>query len=246
MSVHSAAIGRLAAEDSRLRAAHGTLTSLAPGRAEVTRLAEMGECWLTDRVHPAAGEVFADAAIEVAQAQARNFPENLFWDFDLPARSIFELAIGGDAAALPETRRVLVMLQERFGVLSPIRFRYVHDFIYGFDWARWVRRSAVQRQSVGPFDRCFLGYTLQRGSELLELIAADDAKYPKIGAGARRNPFGFSREPADEARLLRDLAERELIPVRAWDAFSRPIWDRPFSRLREERAEALGLAGAAS
>ena len=58
----------------------------------------------------------------------------------------------------------------------------------------------------------------RRGDELLELIELDDGKYPTLDGDEPRNPFPFSREPADELRLHRELARRDLIPVPTWSS----------------------------
>jgi hypothetical protein len=122
-----------------------------------------------------------------------------------------------------------------------LAFRYVHDFTYGFDWAKWVMHEPAERRGVGPFDPTFLAYLRSRGEELVTLIELDDEKYPKLPDGRSRNPFGFSREPAHEALLFTDLAARGLLPIRAWDVESEPVAERPFADLRFDRARQLGV-----
>ena len=128
-----------------------------------------------------------------------------------------------------------------YGMRSPVRFQYVHDFTYGYDWAKWVRRSPRDRSHVGPFELDFLRYSRRRGHELLALIARDDAEYPSLPDDRPRNVFRFSRDPDEEILLLRDLASRDLLPVEAYRTDASPRWDRPFAELRDERALALGL-----
>ncbi len=169
---------------------------------------------------------------EITRSMADNFPENIFWDLEVIADALR----GGVPADL------LARVQPLYGQNGEIRFRYIHDFIYGFDWAKWVRRAPTERATHGPFSEAFLAYSFRRGHELLALIADNDSKYGQLQDARARNPFGFSREPDDEALLFRDLAERDLLPVRAWDTSARPVWDRPFAELRTERAGALGLA----
>ena len=68
------------------------------------------------------------------------------------------------------------------------------------------------RAEHGPFSSTFLSYTKQRGEELVELIARNDAKYHRLADDAvARNPFGFSREPEDAAsrRRARKKQRRE-------------------------------------
>lgn len=216
-------------------AASGRTRSLAPGRARATPLITLFDR-LAPKAHPVA---FGRALHRLAAAQLEAFPDNLFWDLDALAAA---LARRADPGAMAATSATVAALQDLFGQATPIHFRYVHDFLYGFDWARWVAREPEARQHVGPFDDDFLSYTWRRGHELLLLIANDDEKYPKLPDGRPRNPFVFSREPEDEARLLEDLAARDAIPVRAWETDPPLVWDRPYRAIREERAQALAVA----
>jgi hypothetical protein len=129
-----------------------------------------------------------------------------------------------------------------YGQQSPIRFRYVHDFMYGFDWARWVRRDPEAREGVEPFGLEFLRQTEGRGRDIGTLIEADDELYPRLEDGVSRNPFPFSREPQDELALYRLLAERGCVPVQAWCLDARPDAGRDFDVLREEAARSLSLS----
>jgi len=128
-----------------------------------------------------------------------------------------------------------------YGQQSAIRFRYVHDFMYGFDWARWVRRDPDARKGVEPFGIEFLRQTESRGRNILELIDADDDWYPRLIDGVSRNPFPFSREPEDELPLYQLLAERACVPVEAWLLDAQPDASRDFDALREGAAASLGL-----
>ena len=229
----------LAALDARID--RGPRLTLAADRLRPTSLVELS-ARLGERAVDAAA---LDAALlTVAAAQLKAFPKNLFWDLDALVASLTAQAM---SHATPSAR--LAVLAQRvadlmtlFGSSTEIHFRYVHDFIYGFDWAKWVARAPAKRRSIGPFDESFLIYSERRARELLELIAKDDAKYRRLAPDEARNPFSFSREPDDEVCLYRDLAERELLPLCAWQLDPSPRWDRPFAALRRERAEALGLA----
>lgn len=184
----------------------------------------------------------------VATAQLDSFPETIFWDFDALGAHLAELAIRSDAPRLDLARvsSTIAALQHLFGHRTPIHFRYVHDFMFGYDWAKWVARDPDARGSIGPFDERFLGYMWRRGHELLLLIANDDEKYPKLSSGRPRNPFGFSREPNDERKLFETLAKADEIPVRAWEPSPQPTWNRPFQKLRDQCAESLGIRRAQS
>lgn len=185
---------------------------------------------------------FETALARVAESQIEHFPGNIFWDFDAFAAHLATL----EDAELDETVRISVDLMARFGMRSPIRFRYVHDFMYGFDWARWVKRRPEERRHVPPFGLAFLRYSHERGGEMLALIREDDEKYPRLDEDVvARNPFAFLREPPDETRLLRHLAEEGAVPVRAWESDPRASWEDEYSERRVEAARALGLDSSA-
>lgn len=214
--------------------------SLAPGRASCRALAEVVALVTADA--PRWAGPLTEALREIEAAAAAAFPDNLFWDAELLAASLVRTGEAEGAPALAELARRIAGLQALYGHSTVIRFRYVHDFLYGYDWAKWIQRGPADRAAVGPFERPFVRHMEQRARELCQLIAEDDRTYPSLPEGQVRNPFPFSREPADEALLLRDLAGRGLIPVEAWDPRAAPRWDRPYADLRVERARALGLA----
>lgn len=216
----------------------GGLT-LDPARSTATPLTELVS-GLADSTDAAR---LAVAASAVAEAQLESFPENLFWDFDFYLTSIHSRALQASdyAGYLATVTRITVGLMRLYGQQSSIQFRYVHDFMYGYDWARWVRRDPKGRASVEPFGLEFLQQTESRGRDILTLIEADDDWYPKLAKGVVRNPFPFSREPDQELRLYRLLAERGWVPVEAWRADARPDARRDFDALREEAAQLLGL-----
>ncbi len=186
----------------------------------------------------------AAAACAVADAQLQAFPENLLWDFDYYLASIHSEALDAQdyEAHLRETTAITVDLMHLYGQRSKIRFRYVHDFIYGFDWARWVRRNPGPRSETAPFSLEFLQQSRTRGRDILRLIDSDDQIYPKLSGDRPRNPFPFSREPEQELALYRRLAEHDCIPVPAWRVDACPDASRDFDALRESAAEALGLS----
>jgi hypothetical protein len=234
----------LAKSDARLRETIGPLKSLSPEGRNATPLVEIGERWITRDVPSALGSAFASSLAAIVEAQSRGFPDNLFWDLDYPAAALFNAAIQAPELATERLARstdAVVALQGVFGMQSPVQFRYAHDFLYGFDWARWVARNEAQRATVGPFDTPFLESMLSRGREILEQIAVHDASYPSLPKGEPRNPFRFQRDPRSEEALHRDLAERGLVPVEAWRHDAAPRWDRPYRALREARASELGL-----
>ena len=179
---------------------------------------------------------------EIAEAQLEAFPENIFWDYDALAAALVD---AGEASAMARLGQKLCAVFRLYGGGTGIAFRYVHDFVYGFDWSRWVRRAQPEareaRAAQGPFSEPFIDYTLERGDELLELIAEDDERYPQLEAGTPRNPYSFSREPEEEAELFRALAVRSMIPVEAWRPRPKGRWDQDYRALRAELSKELGL-----
>jgi hypothetical protein len=208
--------------------------SLAPGRRH-SRSADEVAAQVAGGA-PAAAELTATLR-EIEAAAAAAFPGNIFWDTELLAAELLRAGPGEIAA---QGRRI-AGLQALYGHNTAIRFRYVHDFLYGYDWAKWIQREPEERAGVGPFAPAFIDHQERRARELEQLIAADDAVYPSLPEGQVRNPFPFSREPEAEALLLADLAAGGLLPVEAWDPAASPRWDRPYADLRVERAAALGL-----
>lgn len=203
---------------------------------DATRLEALGDA-LFAPMTPASRLALARGLSELADAIVAAFPENVFWDLDALAGSL----AGADPDTIDGAFHDLVALHRLFGRATSIRFRYVHDFLYGYDWAKWVRRDPEARADIGPYDPRFFAAMLQRGEELIALIAADDAKYHQLADDEPRNPFGFSREPEDELRLHRQLASEGAVPVEAWRLDGRARWDADPYRARERAAERLEL-----
>jgi hypothetical protein len=245
---------RLRATTRMIEAEVGPLATLDPTRELATSLVDVHARALA-RLDPGSAPLLArplaNGLCELALAQLDAFPGNLFWDLDLIAVAIVEQArpLAPMAAIQQISQQFARMaeLQRLYGRSTAINFAYVHDFVYGYDWAKWVAREpSVQTDVPEPFAPRFLAYMRTRAHELLELIAADDAKYPALDDDQARNPFPFSREPADEIRLHRELARRDLIPVPTWsgDAVSldwSARWQVPFQERRIEVARELGL-----
>ncbi|RYE92694.1 MAG: ferrochelatase [Myxococcales bacterium] len=220
----------------------GEAATLDPDRARASSPLELVEAVARSAAgapDPDRLRALAAGLAEVIGALAASFPDNIFWDLDHVAACLWHA--GGPAPTRSLARRV-ARLCEKFGLRSELRFRYAHDMIYGYDWARWVSREPAGRQAIGPFDPPFLDYLEQRREELLQLIASGDAKYHALASGAFRNPFGFGREPHEEARLHRELAREDLIPVKAWRLDGERRWRPPFTELRTQTARRLGLS----
>ncbi len=244
----SAALDALIALDRRLDALGVERRTLDPARERASSFERIGRALLprTSELADGTAAALADGLSALATAVLDHFPENLFWDLDWLAASFLSEAAREPPRAparLAESFAAAVELHALFGRVTAIRFRYVHDFAYGFDWAKWVRRDPPARGGVGPFDLAFLHAMRARGRELLALIEQDDATYPRLAGDGARNPFAFSREPEAEAALHRDLARRGLVPVRAWTFDDPPVWDLAFAEQRVARARAMGLTG---
>ncbi|MCF4968985.1 hypothetical protein [Nostoc sp. CMAA1605] len=180
----------------------------------------------------------------IVKSQLNNFPENVFWDFDFMVSSMLRQALSakGEAAVFLENfANKMVSLTDLFGINSEIRFRYVHDFIYGFEWAKWVQKDPINRANIEPFSLTFLDYLLAKHQELIQRIRRGKSQSYKICDNGFRNPFTFSREPEDEYRLLTHLAKAQLIPVAAWVWNAVPMWNKPFQEKREQLALELNI-----
>ncbi|MEM6790206.1 MAG: ferrochelatase [Myxococcota bacterium] len=241
-----AILQRLEAADDALDARGLVRDTLAPdGRRAATPLralvvrARLATAW-----SGAALQAFGEGLIALADAIAEHFPENIYWDLDFAAGNLCRRAVAtpDPAVFLAAQTATLVGLQRTYGRHSTIRFRYVHDFIYGFDWAKWVAKDPATRRSVAPFDPEYLAFSAQRGRELLQLIADDDRKYHQLEGAHHRNPFGFHRDPGSERRLLRQLARTDGLPVEAWHWDGGATWSRPFAEQRRATATALGIS----
>ncbi len=240
-SAHARALAHLAAQDRALEALVGLPGSLCPGKPRATTLEQLGASLLRPQWPDDVVEQAAQTLGEIALAQAQHFPETIFWDLDYLAACLLHTDAPRTACSLRKTGSLIVGLQAQFGRGSVLSFRYVHDFSYGYDWARWTAKNPKERAHIGPFDDIFLKYLVHRGHELAELIAQNDAKYHQIPQGQPRNPFAFSREPKHEHLLLQTLAARDLIPVAAWDIDAQPRWNQPFAELRKACAREMGI-----
>jgi hypothetical protein len=224
---------------ARLEPLLGARASLAPDRARAPTPCELAEQLTAGQGDEARLRAFTQGFCDIVEALAEDFPDNIFWDLDYPARCLWEAGAPHDMEAF--ARRVVVLCRG-FGARSALRFRYAHDFVFGYDWARWVMREPEQRAAIRPFDATFLDYLEGRRQELLALVASNDAKYSRLQGAEFRNPFGFSREPDEETRLHQALAREDLIPVKAWRLDGDPRWHLPFGDLRTEAALRLGLS----
>jgi len=237
----------LLSTDALIARSGASWASLKPRKKRALSLQELGEVVLRgvdpELLHEQQASAWAMALSHLARAIVRNFPENIFADLDRVAVALRDVVIAEGHVALEQTIDPLVEIHRLYGKTSRIRFQYVHDFLYGFDWARWVASCPAERATIGPFDRRFLQRSVERAEELEVLIENNDPTYPALAEGAFRNPYAFARDPKAEALLFRDLAKHDLLPV--CPIRQTAIWDKPFLQERLVRAEKLGLIASA-
>ncbi|WP_437958261.1 ferrochelatase [Sorangium sp. So ce119] len=226
-------------ELARLTSLLGARASVAPGRPCAPTPVALVEQIVDCSEDAERARAFVRALGEVICAVADNFPDNIFWDLDYLACCMWQ---AGSAPAIGDFSRRVVALCVGFGNKSKLRFRYAHDFLYGYDWARWVMRKPDERAGVGPFDLAFFDYLDGRQQALVELVASNDRKYSQLNGREFRNPFSFIREPREESQLHHLLAQVDLIPLKAWRLDGERRWDLPFTELRAKLAERLGLS----
>ncbi|MEA5503312.1 hypothetical protein VB735_09365 [Halotia wernerae UHCC 0503] len=220
-----------------------SLLSLNPKKTLITSFAELENLVAAQTTDMQLISHLQSTLEVILDAQLQNFPENIFWDFDFMVSSILRQALVANDGAdfLEYFGNKMVALTELFGIKKEIRFRYVHDFMYGFEWAKWVQKEPQNRAHIEPFSLFFLDYLLIKGQELVHRISLDQVSFYKLCDTGFRNPFSFSREPEDEYRLLTYLAEKQLIPVAAWNWNAHPIWNQPFEEIRQQLSLKLNI-----
>lgn len=220
------------------------ILSLNPYKKTITKFVEI-EALIRENITDS--ELISTLQVTLARivkSQIQNFPENIFWDFDFMVSSMINQALiaeDGAPAFLEAFAEKMVLLSELFGINSEVRFRYVHDFIYGFEWAKWVQKDPLNHSIIDPFSLIFIDYLLAKYQEILQRIHRGKYQSYKLCNDGFRNPFTFSRKPEDEYRLLKHLAQAEFIPVAAWDWNAIPIWNKSFQEIREQIALELNI-----
>ncbi|MBD2530449.1 hypothetical protein H6G97_13040 [Nostoc flagelliforme FACHB-838] len=220
------------------------LLSLSPQKTLITSFTELENLIVEQNTDFQIITAIQETLENIVRTQLQNFPENIFWDFDFLVSSMLRQALTADEGAIPFLKvfgEKMICLTKMFGNKTDIRFRYVHDFIYGFEWARWVQKEPQNRAHVEPFSLVFFDYLLAKGKELLQRINHGQVVSYKLCETGYRNPFTFSREPEDEYRLLTCLAEEQLIPVAVWNWNASPVWNKPFQEMRQQLALKLNI-----
>ncbi|MEH1842358.1 MAG: hypothetical protein V7L20_27420 [Nostoc sp.] len=220
------------------------LLSLSPKKILITSFAELENLISEQKTDIKLLIPLQETLESIVRTQLQNFPENIFWDFDFLVSSMLRQALVADEGAIAFLKyfgEKMVSLTEMFGNKTEMRFRYVHDFMYGFEWARWVQKEPQKRAHIEPFSLVFLDYLLVKGKELLQRINHGQIISYKLCDTGYRNPFTFSREPEDEYCLLTYLAQEELIPVAMWNWNASPVWNKPFQEMRQQLALKLNI-----
>ncbi|WP_427157708.1 hypothetical protein ACQFX9_19150 [Aliinostoc sp. HNIBRCY26] len=230
--------------DEILSQHHVNLLTLNPDKTKITSFVELEVLIRENTTDNRLIHNIQNTLEVIVKSQLKNFPENVFWDFDFMVSSMLRQALSAKSEAaifLEKFAKKMVLLTDLFGINSEIRFRYVHDFVYGFEWAKWVQKDPINRANTEPFSLTFLDYLLAKYQELIQRINRSKSPSYKICDNGFRNPFTFSREPEDEYRLLTHLAKAQLIPVAAWDWNAVPMWNKPFQEKREQLALELNI-----
>ncbi|NCN10043.1 MAG: hypothetical protein GW938_09390 [Leptospira sp.] len=179
-----------------------------------------------------------DFCHKLIEESVSNFRENIFWDFDFLIHSlVIEYKVSSIKQEFIENRKEKIKSIFRlFGSKSLIRFKYLHDFLYGYDWYKWQTQSQESSNELKPFGDSFLNYIESRGKELIELIERNDTNYPALENEESRNPFYFSRDKEEETLLWKSLAKDNLIPIPSWQRKIPISLSHNFSEIRNQRA----------
>lgn len=189
--------------------------------------------------------IVIEALSNIVKEEINHFPNNIFWDKDYFIcyflTEISQHSLLEQETFISDYLQRYVSLLELFGKTSTIRFQYLHDFTYGYDWAKWVRNDSKNRNTVLPFSLVFLQRMFQRGKELEQLIHKNDELYPSLKSKEFRNPFQFHRSIESETMLMRQLASKECIPIVAWEQKGLVDWMKDYSELRANEAKNCGF-----
>jgi len=190
---------------------------------------------------------FEDFLLGFILTLQENFPGNLFYDLDYFLWSIVRTSKEEEFVFQNELQKKKDLIQKiftTFGIHSKIKFQYAHDFLYGYDWCKWVREKQLGEKDITPFGYPFLLYILGRGKDMLQLVESDSLEYPSLEANSKsfRNPFLFQRSPSQEALVMRSLASEGKLPVLGWDLDFTPAPEVDFLKIRFERAQDLGIS----
>lgn len=214
--------------------------SLDPLRVRANKPSKLAQLYLPKQKSQTFYDKMSNLMTKLFISQYENFPSNIFWDMDFLICHLFSHT---NEAEIDSVANKVIKLNERYGKNNLLNFSYTHDFIYGFDWCRWVRKDYENKKNIGPFHMEFLDYLDKRSLELFSLIDTNDKKYPKLNKEEPRNPFNFQRTPKIEIKLHLKLAEQDNIPLKAWQSTYNlcGLDKKNYSLIREECAKELQL-----
>ena len=221
----------------------GTIASLNPLKSTITSYGELFETFEITTIDSLSS--ILSMFLSIQKEECSHFPNNIFWDKDYFVAYILEV-VSSYPASLQQgfvdtfSSRFVSLLQ-LFGNQSIIKFQYLHDFSYGYDWAKWVYNDSEARSGVLPFSMQFLDRMYSRGKELEVLISENNSKYPQLQSENYRNPFQFHRTIECETIMMRRLVSLEAVPIKGWDITGNLEWNKPFNDIRNKEAERLGF-----
>ncbi|GBF49660.1 hypothetical protein LPTSP4_11760 [Leptospira ryugenii] len=229
--------------DEALLERHPERKSLCPGREKASSFVSLAKSFEQFDFTIEEKETIQECFSQIIFTAMEHFPENIFWDFDF----VFYQMLVDSNKSEQGVKGYWIEFSKRigdifctFGIQSKIKFRYIHDWLYGYDWLKWTLEKKREAEDPSPLGIPFLSYIRDRGLGLLELIDRDDRNYPDLG-GVFRNPFFFSRSKEEEILLHTSLSSSAYIPIEAWKSKAFPRCDRNYSLLRLERAKELNL-----
>lgn len=193
---------------------------------------------LLDNIPNARPEV-AICVSAVIESVLYHFPENIFWDFDYMAQWFASIKSNEE---LKENCQQICLLQKLFGRESLVYFRYSHDFLYGFDWARWITKDPQHNHNSPPYSEKFMSHLEVRSVELSALIQKGDKDYFSNEDKKFRNPFKFDRKPQEETLLFTKLAAENDLPFQPWETNGGVFnWQKDYTAIREKYARDIGI-----
>ncbi|WCL50907.1 hypothetical protein [Leptospira sp. GIMC2001] len=188
--------------------------------------------------------IFAEKFATIIDSILINFPKSIFWDFDYFCKSLMseKQSIEDWKSEFDQRLELILSINERFGCKSSIRFQYYHDFLYGFDWFKWMNLENRESSKADPFGIEFLSYINNRGKEMEVLIEKNSEEYGQIEDHSFRNPFYFTRTDNDEMLLMRNLASNDELPLQTWKLYPNLECKKDYSEIRNKRAFELNIS----
>ena len=226
-------LSKLAQIDLEFRKAIPFPKSLNPELDEPRTLCEIFCVLFADKECSDLWGDFLSVTEQIIRSQFVHYPQNIFWDFDY---LLFYIWSQKNKDVLFAIANKILNVQLYYSSNSSINFAYIHDFIYGYDWDRWVRKDIKNRHLVGLYDLKFLSYLEKRGLQIIGSIG-NDKRYPVLVKNENRNVYNFNRHSAAEIKTLTSLAKEENIPIQSW-LIDGGEWDysKNYMLLREKKA----------